>query len=448
MSVEFHDLRSWLQYLQGTGRLERYVITDDFYSQVASRLASYDGTSAVEFTYLGKTLVGNSCTSRSALAESLGLDSSRALHDRYRAALLNPRKPTVITPENAPVLSIEEPSVQLSGLPVPKHHEKDAGPYITAAVAIARDPDTGEHNWSIHRLQISGADRLGALILPRHLSVMVRKAEGLGQDLPIALVIGLPPALLLASQAITPYGVDEAGIAGGLLDSPIAVVPSPRYGILVPAEAEYLLEGRVLCDVREPEGPFGEFPRTYGPRSPKPVIAVDSLYHRPDAIYQTILPAGREHVLLGAIPREVAIVNAVSQVSPNVQDVVLTFAGACRYHAVISLEPRHHGESKNVALAAFAGVNEVKRVVVVDSDIDIEDPEDVEWALATRVQPDRDLVIVSGALGSALDPSASPEGVTSKWAIDATIPLGEDRTRYERITLPTSLRHVGTSGGA
>lgn len=435
--MPFQDLRSWLEHQRSTGRLVRHHIADNLHYEVATVLSRENGNRAIEFTYRDQVLVGNTFGSRTELAESLGLHGAQALHERYRMAIAHPQKPEAVDPQGAPVLSVRQPEVDLNRLPIPKHHEKDSGPYITAAIAIARDPETGVHNWSIHRLQVSGPNRLGALILPRHLSVMVRKAETHGQDLPIALVIGLAPGLLLASQAITPYGVDEADIAGGLLGVPVRLVQSPKYGIMVPADAEFLLEGRVLAQVREPEGPFGEFPRTYGPRSAKPVVAVDALYHQSSPIYQTILPAGREHVLLGAIPREVAIANAISQVSSNIQDVVLTFAGGCRYHAVISMQPHYPGESKNVVMAAFAGVNEVKRVVVVDPDINIEEPEDVEWALATRVQPDRDLVVVSGALGSALDPSASSNGVTSKWGIDATIPLSDDRERYERIALPS-----------
>ncbi|HEY7416856.1 MAG TPA: UbiD family decarboxylase domain-containing protein, partial [Ktedonobacteraceae bacterium] len=267
------------------------------------------------------------------------------------------------------------------------------------------------------------------------------RLEAQGQDLPVALIIGLPPAYLLASQAVLPFGVDEAGIGGGLLRQPLPMVRSPRYGILVPASAEYLLEGRVLARQRGPEGPFGEFPRTYGPTSDKPLLEIDDIFHRSNPIFQTILPASKEHMLLGAIPREASIYSAIGHVSSNIRDVVLTFAGGSRYHVVISMTPRRKGEAKNVLVAAFAGFTEIKRVVVVDEDVDISSAEEVEWAIATRVQPHRDVVIIEDALGSPLDPSAGEGGQTSKWGIDATIPVGANRERYERIRTP---RHTSS----
>jgi 2,5-furandicarboxylate decarboxylase 1 len=203
---------------------------------------------------------------------------------------------------------------------------------------------------------------------------------------------------------VTEFGVDEANVDGGLFRQPLQMVRSPRYGIQVPAHAEYLLEGRILAGLREPEGPFGEYPRTYGPRSNKPVIEIDEVFHRSDPLFQTIQPASNEHLLLGAIPREAAIYTRVRHMSPNVRDAALTLAGSCRFHVVVSMTPRYAGEAKNVLLAAFTGAYEVKRAVVVDEDVDISSAEEVEWAIATRVQPQSDLVIIDGAHGAGLDP--------------------------------------------
>jgi 2,5-furandicarboxylate decarboxylase 1 len=162
---------------------------------------------------------------------------------------------------------------------------------------------------------------------------------------------------------------------------------------------------------------------------------VDALFHRSHPIFQTILPASKEHMLLGAIPREASIYNHIRHLS-TIHDTALTFAGGGRFHAVISMTPTRPGEAKNVLLAAFAGFHEIKRVVVVNSDIDISDAEAVEWAIANRVQPHRDIVIIPGALGSPLDPSADEGGQISKWGIDATIPVGANHERYERIRTP------------
>ncbi len=439
MTASSRDLRSWLRLLEERGQVVRLRGPRDLRYEVPRLLEERDGTAAVVFedadAFQASVLVGGTLNSREQMAQALGVETG-ALLSSYLNALSAPVGPREVGAAEAPVLEVEEPEVRLDRLPAPWHHVRDSGRYITAAVAIVCDPATGTQNWSIHRLQINDARRAGALILPRHLGHLFARAEAEKRDMPVAFALGLPPGYLLASQAITAFGVDEATIAGALLGEPIPMVRSPRYGILVPALAEQLFEGRVLAGVRELEGPFGEFPRTYGPRSEKPVVEIDAHYHRHDPYFQTILPASREHMLLGAIPREAATFRAVRHVSPNVRDVVLTFAGGCRYHAVVQMAPRIAGEAKNVLLAAFSGANEIKRVVVVDEDIDIGDARDVEWAIANRVQPHRDVVIVSGALGSQLDPSTAPGGITSKWGIDATIPVGDDRARYERIRTP------------
>lgn len=447
------SLRGWLSRLEAAGQLLRRDNLPDLRYDVPQMLAAEDGRRALLFQSGDENrpgalrLAANTVTSREQMAQCLEVEPAGLLA-RYLEALESPIGGRVVTSAEAPVLERREATVDLTKLPLPWHHAKDGGPYITAAVAIVKDPDTGSHNWSIHRLQLNDDRHLGILILPRHLGHLFARAEREGRDLPVAFVVGLPPALMLASQAITPYGVDESAIAGGLLREPLDLVSSPLYDIRVPAHAEYLLEGRVLCGARQPEGPFGEFPKTYGPESPKPVVVIDGLSHRSHPIFQTIMPAGREHVLLGAIPREAAIYRATRQISPNVRDVRLTFAGGCRYHANVSMDPRMAGEAKNVIVATLASAGEVKRVVVVDPDIDIGQADDVEWAIATRVQPDRDLVVISGALGSSLDPSAGPGGVTAKWGIDATIPVGDDRARYERITLPErGIRDMNQGGG-
>jgi 2,5-furandicarboxylate decarboxylase 1 len=439
--MPFEDLRSWLEQLKRDGELIHWNEPADLRYDIPRILEEYDGRSAVLFEKpafsptLSNVVVGNTLGSRAQAARALGVNKDEVLKT-YLRALEKPVPPREVRDSAAPVLEVEESQVRVDLLPAPWHHEKDSGRYLTAPVVVARSLSDSACNWSIHRFQLNDAEHLGIFMLPRHLWQMFAQAEGVGKDLPIALVIGLPPVYTLASQAITPYGIDEAYVAGALLGHPAPLVKSPRYGLLVPATAEFLIEGRILANVRQPEGRFGEFPRTYGPRSDKPVMRVDAIYHRRDPYFQTIMPAGREHMLLGAIPRESTLYKTAQQVSLNVKDVVLTFASGCRYHAVVSMRPKLVGEAKNVILATFAGANEVKRVVVVDEDIDIHSAEDVEWAIATRFQPSRDLVVITDALGSPLDPSAYENGRTDKWGLDATIPVGADLSRYERVKTP------------
>jgi 2,5-furandicarboxylate decarboxylase 1 len=355
--------------------------------------------------------------------------------ERFAAAQASPRECATVPRERAPVKEVVERHVDLAKLPIPTFHEKDGGPYITAAVLIAKHPETGQGNLCIHRLHVLGKDRLGILMLPRHTWQFYRAAEARGEPLEVALAIGLPPTLLLASQAIGPLGFDEYGVASALAQEPLELVRAETVDLMVPAHAEIVLEGRILPRVREIEGPFGEYPKYYGPASEKPVVELTAMTTRRDPIYHAIVAATMEHMLLGSIPREGGLLRTIRSAVPNAVAVHLTPGGTCRYHAVVAIDKQHEGEAKNAMFAAFSSSQEVKRVVVVDKDVDIFDPLDVEWALATRFQAARDTVIVPRALGNKLDPS-SDDGVCDKMGLDATVPAGADPFRFERIRIP------------
>jgi 2,5-furandicarboxylate decarboxylase 1 len=257
-------------------------------------------------------------------------------------------------------------------------------------------------------------------------------AEEAGEALEIALVIGVHPACILASQAIAPLDNDEMEIAGALLGHPIEMVKCRTNRIRVPAHAEIVIEGRILPKVREPEGPFGEFPQYYGPRANREVIQVDAITHRNNPIFHTIVGGGIEHLLLGGIPREATLLDHLQRSFPSVRDVRLTRGGTCRYHLAVKIDKTSPGEPKNIIMGAFGGHYDIKQVVVVDIDVDIDDPNEIEWAVATRFQADRDLVVVSGAQGSKLDPS-SADGISAKMGIDATKPLATEPMAFKRI---------------
>jgi 2,5-furandicarboxylate decarboxylase 1 len=320
-------------------------------------------------------------------------------------------------------------------LPIPVHNELDSAPYITAGLLISRNPKTGVQNVTIHRLQLSGANRLGVLLLPRHTLRFFQMAEEAGGDLPCAIVIGVDPLTLLASQAIAPIDFDELTIAGALHGRPLDVVKCLGSDIRVPAHAEIVLEGRILARVREMEGPFGEFPQYYSEPAEQHVIEIDAVAHRRSPIFHTILGGGIEHLLLGGIPREATIMAHLRRSFPGVRDVHLSRGGTCRYHLNVQLDKRHEGEGKNVIMGAFGAHYDIKHVVVVDKDVDIHDQAEVEWAITTRFQADRDLVVVTEAQGSKLDPS-SRNGVSAKMGFDATVPLSAPELKYKRIRVP------------
>jgi 2,5-furandicarboxylate decarboxylase 1 len=435
--MEFKSLREWLQILREDQWLKTVNRPVDRVHELAAVAKKADGKHCLLFENVrgnAMPVVAGIASSRKMFARALNVAVDE-LVESFSAALSNLGDCTIVERHSAPVKEVIEPEVDLSRFPIPVHHEKDSGPYITAGVLVCKDPSTGIRNLSIHRLQVFGKDRLGILILPRHLSQFVRAAQASKRPFEVAISIGLDPILMLASQGITPKGVDEYMIAGALYGKPVELVKCETVDLEVPAHAEVVLEGTILPDVSEVEGPFGEYPKYYSNASPKPVVSIRAVTRRQDPIYQTIIPATMEHLLLGSIPREGGMLQVIRSAVPNTTGVHLTPGGTCRYHAVISIDKQNEGEQKNAMFAAFSSSQEIKRVVVVDKDVDIFDPVDVEWAIATRFQAAKDTVIVQCAQGNKLDPS-SHDGISDKMGIDATIPLGADSLRFERIRIP------------
>jgi 2,5-furandicarboxylate decarboxylase 1 len=427
------DLRDWLNHLVAAGRLavaHKGISLIDELAAVAKKLENERAVLFPEPDHHAIPVVANLFVDRSWIADALQVQSAKLLSN-FQNAVRHPLP--WIEVATGPVQEVFHEKVDLlKQLPIPKHNEHDSGPYITAALLIARNPKTGVQNVSIHRCQVSGPDRIGVLLLPRHILHYFRMAEEAGAALEIALVIGVHPACILASQAIAALDSDEMAIAGALLGRPIEMVKCRTNNVRVPAHAEIVIEGRILPKVREPEGPFGEFPQYYGPRADREVIQVDAITHRKRPIFHTIVGGGVEHLLLGGIPREATLLDHLQRSFPSVRDVRLTRGGTCRYHLAVKVDKKSQGEPKNIIMGAFGGHYDIKQVVVVDMDVNIDDETEIEWAVATRFQADRDLVIVSGAQGSKLDPS-SDNGISAKMGIDATKPLSADAMEFKRI---------------
>jgi len=432
-------LRTWLDHLQATHRLDVVERPVDLRFELAAIAKRLDGRAVLFTAVTGHTtpVVSGIVSTRAMIAEACGVAEADLLAT-FTAAVAAPLPVRRVEHAEATCQQhvLAGAAVDLRAtLPMPVHHEHDAGDYVTAGLFIVRDPVTRKQNVSIHRLQVSGKNRFGALILPRHTHHLQVAAERRGAPLECAIVVGIDPVTLLASQASTPFGVDELEIAGALRGEPLPVVRCTTVDVDVPAHAEFVIEGKILPGVREPEGPFGEFPKYYGPRSDKEVVEVSAITHRTNPIFHTIVPAAMEHLLLGGIPREASLLQTVRQAVPTVRDVRMSVGAFCRYHAVVQIDKRVKGQGKNAILAAFANSFDVKHVYVVDPDVDISDPADVEWAFATRFQADRDLIVVNAAQGSKLDPSTE-DGLGTKVGFDCTIPLDADRFRYLRIRIP------------
>ena len=335
----------------------------------------------------------------------------------YLGAMEKPIPPKIVS--KAPVKEVIRTGdeIDLYQLPQILHHQEDAGAYITAAISFAKDPNSDTWNCAYNRLMIKGRDTTSIhLTLAKHLWEFQRAAEAQGKPLPVAFAIGVHPAIALGCLAIGSIDEDERAIMGGLLGEPLELVKCETSDGLVPAHAELILEGEILPHERTAEGPFGEFTGYSLGERQREVLKVGAITHRRDAIFQDITVGHLDHLMLSTTPIEANLYRAVRAMVPTVKAVRVPAPFTC----YVSIEQRISGQGKNAILAVLGADLYMKRVVVVDHDVDILSDRQVNWAIATRCQPDRDIVIVSNARGSDLDPSTKEDGNTAKWGVDAT----------------------------
>jgi UbiD family decarboxylase len=315
----------------------------------------------------------------------------------------------------------------LGNLPIPMYFPGDAGPYLTAGMLVAKHPETGVVTEGYHRFQIKGPRKMGcSLHSRRRMFEYLRLYEERGENMPAAICLGLHPIVAMGSLSYPPPEISKFQVVGGLFDEPMELARCSTIDLLVPAWSEIVIEGEFLAGVREPEGPFGEFTGYFSSRSTENVFQVTCISMRHDAWFQSIA-SGRagDYVTTLGVLREVEVRNALRKTIPGVKDVHLPLSGCSSFTAFISLHQTRPGEAKHAIAIALGVDHYVKFVVVVDDDVDVFDESDVLWAMATRVQADRDLVVIPGSLGAILDPSASEQGITAKLGIDATKPLGD-----------------------
>jgi 2,5-furandicarboxylate decarboxylase 1 len=317
----------------------------------------------------------------------------------------------------------------LEKLPFTVHNELDAGKYISAGVLIVRDPDSGLLNAGIYRHQVQGPRQIGLFTNPAfHGDHIRRKYEDRGEPMPVAIVLGHHPGLLMAAASRPPGIGQELEIAGSLMGEPLEMTAGTTVDLPVPARAEIVIEGYVPPSARQFEGPFGEWPRYYTGHGERPYIVVTGITMRRDAICQDVFAAHPEHNVVGALPRMGSVYQRVKESVPNLKAVNMPMSGGCVATCYISIDKRVEGEPKMAAFAAFATHASIKHVYVVDADIDVFNEAEVMWAMATRFEADRDLSIIPNALGAWLIPTAYDlEGhrggvMNTKVIFDATMP--------------------------
>ncbi|MDY7041830.1 MAG: UbiD family decarboxylase [Chloroflexota bacterium] len=432
------DLREFMAQMKERGWLVTIEDEVDPNLKMARLLSDHDGK-PVLFTHVKDTsypVVAGTCSDRAYFALALGVPPDHLLF-ALTEALAHPANPPLV--DSAPCQEVIKVEVDLTALPILRHLPDDAGPYVTAGVLVIKDPDYGR-NVAFHRLLRLDERRFA-----------VRLVEGRGthtawhtaqSNLEVAICLGAPVQVLVAAATSPPKGTDELGIAHALAPTPL--VKCHTKDLEVPAESEFVLEGRITHQLAA-EGPFIDLTETWDIVRRQPVIEIDCITHRRKPIYQALLPGKLEHKLLMGLPREPTIYAAVNEVC-DCRNVCLTAGGMYWLHAVVQIVKRHPDDGRRAIEAAFRGHTSLKHVVVVDEDVDLFDPAAVEWAIATRFQASRDLVVLEKQPSSSLDPSAThvpgQKARTSKLGLDATIPWvapdghlssEEERAAFRRV---------------
>ena len=368
---------------------------------------------------------------RDRLCESFGVEPGELI-DILAWAMDNPSEPVLVGAPEAPVLENAMEKVDLSTLPIPWHYPEDGGRYQSASVIIAQYG--GTRNTSFHRQLLRDATHTVSRFVPRHLRTMTDNAIESGNEIPIAVVNGPDPVVLLAGAMSFDEPLDELRVASALherfYDRPLSIVELSN-GVAVPADSEYAMEARITLET-DREGPYVDITGTLDGVRLEPVIEYDAIHHRDAPVFHALIPAGLEHKTLMGLPRAPTIKAAVSEVA-TCTDVYLTEGGCGWLSSVVQIVPKQKGDGVKAIHAALDGHRSMKQVIVVDDDIDVTDPARVEWALMTRWQPDMDTVILSSQKGSSLDPSRDEDGTTSKIGMDATLDPSIDRSAFESV---------------
>ena len=371
-------------------------------------------------------VISGICNTRQKIAESINCEVSE-ITQKIIEASDNPVKVDKFTD----LSEYNTSEADLSKIPILTHYKRDGGKYITAGVVFARDPESGIQNASIHRMMLLDNKRLVIRIVPRNLYTYFQKARGLKKDLEIAIAIGMDPAVLLASTTSIPIDYNEMEVANAFKNGNLTLI---KCGNLEVPEADIILEGKISVSESISEGPFVDLTDTYDVIRKQPVINLEKMHIKKDnPHYHGIIPAGFEHKLLQGLPQEPRIFKSVKNAVPTVENVVLTEGGCCWLHAAISINKQTEGDGKNAIMAALSAHPSLKHCVVVDSDVDVFNAEDVEYAIATRVKGDRDIMIVPNVRGSSLDPVAESDGTTTKIGVDATKSL-KTPEKFERVS--------------
>jgi UbiD family decarboxylase len=375
-------------------------------------------------------VITNLCATRSRNAEAIGVSPREVARAVVRLSRAEARKPVVVSRQQAPCKDVVRKVPQelsLFDLPAIRQHALDGGPFFSAGFLTVIDPDTGIDNCALIRGNIWEDDRTGVGAYSPHTTLIYRKYEERREDMRAVYWLGHHPAGILGAQMKLDFPQSHYESMGGLLGEPLRLVPSETLGddFLVPADAEFIVEGIVPALKREPEGPFGEYARYFGPQRWNPYMKVTCITHRRDAMFHNLCAAGPEHFMTGAFGIEAIAYESIKRVVPGVQNVCMPMSGCSRFHLYVQIKKQKASDGRDAILTGILADPRIKHVFAVDDDVDIFDEKHVLWAVATRSQWDRDLIVVPDLTGGLRDPSAG-DPRSAKGGIDATKPLAKD----------------------
>ncbi len=433
-----NDLREFIELLEDENEIIRIKkkVTSTF--ELPAIVSKLDGNKAVVFENVENKsipVISNLIGTRKRFAMAMGSKENKDIHKIINKSINNKNTNVKIVNNIPPYY--QNSSNSLSILPIVTHFEKDAGPYITSSIVYAKDQENNSQNSSTHRLlKLDETNMVIRMVEGRHLHKCFMYSKEHKEDLKVAIVIGVHPAVNIAAAYQASYGIDEMYIANTILDGNLQLSINNYSNLLIPVMSEIVLEGKILYDKTHEEW-MVEMLKTYDFKRQQPVFELDKIRFRDNAIFHDILPGYSEHRLLMGLPVESKMIDHVKNVVPNTLQVLLTDGGSNWLTAIIQLKKRIEGESKNALLAAFAAHPSLKIAIVVDEDIDPTNPVEVEYAISTRFQADKDMIIIQNAKGSSLDPSSDQINLlTTKVGIDATATLLKGRDGFEIAKIP------------
>ncbi|QLH11606.1 UbiD family decarboxylase [Nitrosarchaeum sp. AC2] len=429
------DLRNYLSLIKKSGELKIIKKKVSTKYEIAGITAKVDGSTAILFENIAESdfnLVANLVGTRKRFAQAIG-STEEKIHENMISAIKKAKKPKVISSGKF----MENKSKNISIMPIVTHFEKESGPFITSSIAYVKNPETGEQNSSFHRLMPIDKTHFSIrMVEGRHLHRCFIDAKEHNEDLKVAVTIGVHPAISIAGAYQAEWGKDEIDIANSLLGGKLTLSKLPYTGLHVPSGTEIVMEGKILQDKTHQEW-MVEMLQTYDHHRSQPIFELESLYYRNNPIFHDVLSGFSEHRLLMGMPIESKLNGELKKSFPQTKQVSMTNGGCNWLHAVVQIKKKKDSDPKKIIKKTFESHRSLKQVTVVDEDINPNNAESVEYAMATRFQADTDLLVIKNVRGSSLDPSSDQKNLkTAKMGIDATKSLSKRQEGFELAKIP------------